>query len=42
MNPYQHGEVYVTDDEILEFGHYERFIMLATSQDSNVTTEGIQ
>ena len=41
MNPYQHGEVYVTDDGAetdLDLGHYERFTNVITSQDSNVTT----
>ena len=38
MNPYQHGEVYVTDDGAetdLDLGHYERFTNVITSQDSN-------
>jgi CTP synthase len=41
MNPYEHGEVYVTDDGAetdLDLGHYERFIDLPTSQQNNVTT----
>ncbi len=41
MNPYEHGEVYVTDDGAetdLDLGHYERFIDLPTSQRNNVTT----
>lgn len=41
MSPYQHGEVYVTDDGAetdLDLGHYERFIDTNLSQDSNVTT----
>lgn len=41
MNPYEHGEVYVTDDGAetdLDLGHYERFIDLPTSQKNNVTT----
>ena len=40
MNPYQHGEVYVTDDGAetdLDLGHYERFTGQATSRDSNYT-----
>jgi CTP synthase len=40
MNPYQHGEVYVTDDGAetdLDLGHYERFTGQPTSQKSNVT-----
>lgn len=44
MNPYQHGEVYVTDDGAetdLDLGHYERFTGSKTSKDSNVTTGGI-
>lgn len=41
MNPYEHGEVYVTDDGAetdLDLGHYERFLDIATSQQSNLTT----
>lgn len=41
MNPFQHGEVYVTDDGAetdLDLGHYERFTNAHISQDSNVTT----
>src|SRR6058998_2558141 len=41
MNPYQHGEVFVTDDGAeadLDLGHYERFIDLSASRVSNVTT----
>jgi CTP synthase len=41
MNPYQHGEVYVTDDGAetdLDLGHYERFIDESLSQNSNVTS----
>jgi CTP synthase len=41
MNPYQHGEVFVTDDGAetdLDLGHYERFIDENLSKDSNVTT----
>src|SRR4026208_677462 len=41
MSPYQHGEVFVTDDGAetdLDLGHYERFIDANLSQLSNVTT----
>ena len=41
MNPFQHGEVYVTDDGAetdLDLGHYERFIDRSLSQANNVTT----
>jgi CTP synthase len=41
MNPYEHGEVYVTDDGAetdLDLGHYERFLDISTSQANNVTT----
>lgn len=41
MNPYQHGEVYVTDDGTeadLDLGHYERLVDVRTSKYSNVTT----
>ena len=41
MSPYQHGEVYVTEDGAetdLDLGHYERFTHCETSKDSNVTT----
>jgi len=41
MSPFQHGEVYVTDDGAetdLDLGHYERFIDRDLSQRSNVTT----
>src|ERR1700730_14973750 len=41
MSPYQHGEVFVTDDGAatdLDLGHYERFIDESLSQASNVTT----
>ena len=41
MNPYEHGEVYVTDDGAetdLDLAHYERFIDENLSQASNVTT----
>lgn len=41
MSPYQHGEVFVTDDGAetdLDLGHYERFIDINLSQNSNTTT----
>lgn len=41
MSPYQHGEVYVTDDGAetdLDLGHYERFIDINLNKYSNVTT----
>jgi CTP synthase len=41
MSPYQHGEVYVTDDGAetdLDLGHYERFTHHVTSRESNITT----
>ena len=44
MSPYQHGEVYVTEDGAetdLDLGHYERFAEIACTQDSNFTTGGI-
>ncbi len=44
MSPYQHGEVYVTEDGAetdLDLGHYERFINTNLSKDCNVTTGGI-
>src|ERR1700760_2734490 len=40
MSPYQHGEVYVTDDGAetdLDLGHYERFTGVASSRSDNVT-----
>ncbi|GBD04200.1 CTP synthase [bacterium HR19] len=40
MNPYQHGEVYVTEDGAetdLDLGHYERFLSLTLSRTNNVT-----
>ncbi len=40
MNPFQHGEVFVTDDGAetdLDLGHYERFMDVDLTQDSNVT-----
>lgn len=41
MSPYQHGEVFVTDDGAetdLDLGHYERFVDINLSKNSNVTT----
>ena len=41
MNPYQHGEVYVTDDGAetdLDLGHYERFTNARLTKDNNITT----
>jgi CTP synthase len=42
LNPYEHGECYVTDDGAetdLDLGHYERFLNVPTSS-NNVTTGG--
>lgn len=44
MNPFEHGEVYVTDDggeTDLDLGHYERFVGERLSRDSNVTTGSV-
>ena len=44
LNPYEHGECYVTQDGAetdLDLGHYERFLDIPTSQLNNVTTGGI-
>jgi CTP synthase len=44
MNPYQHGECFVTDDGAetdLDLGHYERFVDLNLSRDASVTTGGV-
>jgi len=41
MNPYQHGEVYVTEDGAetdLDLGHYERFTKAVLTKDNNITT----
>ena len=41
LNPYEHGECYVTDDGAetdLDLGHYERFLNITTSQSNNITT----
>ena len=44
MNPFQHGEVFVTDDGAetdLDLGHYERFTGISATQSDNITTGGI-
>src|SRR5438105_12175138 len=44
MNPYQHGELFVTDDGAetdLDLGHYERFIDINLTRLSSVTTGGV-
>ena len=44
MNPFEHGEVFVTDDggeTDLDLGHYERFIDESLSRNSNATTGSI-
>src|SRR5947209_6183943 len=44
MSPYQHGEVFVTEDGAetdLDLGHYERFTDVNTSRASNVTAGGV-
>ena len=41
MNPFQHGEVFVTDDGAetdLDLGHYERYVSTRMSQKNNITT----
>ena len=41
MSPFQHGEVFVTDDGAetdLDLGHYERYIDRSLSQQNNITT----
>ena len=41
LNPYEHGECYVTEDGAetdLDLGHYERFTSITTSHANNVTT----
>ena len=41
LNPYEHGECFVTDDGAetdLDLGHYERFLNVPTSQSNNITT----
>ena len=44
MNPFQHGEVFVTDDGAetdLDIGHYERFTDISATRSDNITTGGI-
>ena len=44
MNPFQHGEVFVTNDGAetdLDLGHYERFVDIECTRESNVTTGGV-
>ena len=44
MNPFQHGEVFVTDDGAetdLDIGHYERFTGISATNSDNITTGGI-
>ena len=44
LNPYEHGECYVTEDGAetdLDLGHYERFSNVPTSQANNVTTGSV-
>ena len=44
MNPFQHGEVFVTDDGAetdLDIGHYERFTGISATKSDNITTGGI-
>ena len=44
MNPFQHGEVFVTDDGAetdLDIGHYERFTGISGTKSDNITTGGI-
>jgi CTP synthase len=44
LNPYEHGECYVTDDGAetdLDLGHYERFLNMPTSRANNVTTGSV-
>ena len=44
MNPFQHGEVYVTDDGAetdLDLGHYERFTGISSTKSDNITTGSI-
>ena len=41
LNPYEHGECYVTEDgheADLDLGHYERFLNIRTSRENNITT----
>ena len=44
MDPFQHGEVFVTDDGAetdLDIGHYERFTGIPATKSDNITTGGI-
>ena len=44
MNPFQHGEVFVTDDGAetdLDLGHYERFLNISLSQKNNTTSGAV-
>ena len=44
MNPFQHGEAFVTDDGAetdLDIGHYERFTGISATKSDNITTGGI-
>ena len=44
MNPFQHGEVFVTEDGAetdIDIGHYERFTGISATQSDNITTGGI-
>ena len=44
MNPFQHGEVYVTDDGAetdLDLGHYERFTGISSTKSDNITTGSV-
>jgi len=44
MSPFQHGEVYVTDDGYeadLDLGHYERFVSTTMTADNNITTGSV-
>ena len=44
MNPFQHGEVYVTNDGAetdLDLGHYERFVGIPMSKESNITSGAV-
>src|SRR5690554_5564946 len=41
LNPYEHGESYITDDGTetdLDLGHYERFLNVTTTKENNITT----
>ena len=44
LNPYEHGECYVTNDGAetdLDLGHYERFLSVPMSKENNVTTGSV-